>query len=213
MAFAPNIGRPNANYMVANLFYRCSNLTTPATIMDTYKLPNTITDLSYFLYFTHSYNSGLTEPIDLSQLSGWFNNNTSIDNLTSFLVSTHFENTGLTEPIDLSPLSGWFNNNTSIAGLSGFLYQTHSRNTNLKLKGQIIFPNWIKTLTQDGTPIQSVSNAFYQTFYNSVDISGDTGEPKFEDGDVLSSLGQPSSNKNTYTNRSGITPVNSNWKQ
>jgi len=41
--------------------------------------------------------------------------------------------------------------------------------------------------------------------------TGDTGEPRFEDGTVLSSIGAPSSNRQTFTNRFGIWAVNSNW--
>ena len=93
------------------------------------------------------------------------------------------------------------------------MQDTHTNNTNLTLSGQIILPNWIKTATQQiATPIWNASSAFYRTFYMPSTKTGDTGEPRFEDGTVLSSIGAPSSNRQTFTNRSGIMPVNSNWQ-
>jgi hypothetical protein len=249
MAFAPKTteSTTNASYMFANIFQNCSNLTTPATIIDTYKLPDTITDLSYFIATIHFSNTSLTSPIDLSQLSSWFNNNTSITNLDSFLDGVHCANTNLTSPIDLTPLSGWFNTNTPIAYLSAFLYYTHYQNTNLtspidmtplsgwfnnntslvrlgnflsgthfnntslKLTGQTILPNWIKTIKQGNTNILNVSGTFSQTYYVEHTKYDDTGEIRFQDGTVLSSLGAIGGG-GTYANRSGIIPVNSEWK-
>ncbi|MDR1562575.1 MAG: hypothetical protein LBS54_05785, partial [Dysgonamonadaceae bacterium] len=108
-------------------------------------------------------------------------------------------------------LSGWFKENTKITDLSYFLAGTHFKNPSLDLKGQTIFPDWIKTLTQGAADIENVSSAFLQMFYCGSPKGGDTAEPKFEDGDPLSSLGKPSSNRETYTNRN-ISPVNDNWK-
>lgn len=76
----------------------------------------------------------------------------------------------------------------------------------------MVLPNWIKTLKQGSTNVWNVSTALRGTFHVATAKAGDTGEIQFEDGTVLSSIGAPSSNKNTYLNRSGITPVNSNWK-
>ena len=283
MAFAPKSGT-DASYMFANMFYNCANLTTPATIIDTYKLPNTITNLSSFFRTTHSGNTNLTTTIDLSLISGWFSGNSNITNLSAFLQGTHSGNSQLTTPINLSPLSDWFNNNNSITNLSGFLNSTHSLNSllttpinlsslsgwfnnntsitdlshflhsihlsnsqlttpmnlsplsgwfgagrsfsnlasflanihyynsNLTLTGQTIFPNWIKTMTEGSTPIRNVSSAFSGAFRTESTKAGDTGEPRFMDGTVLSSIGAPNSNRGTYTGRTGITPLNSNWK-
>jgi hypothetical protein len=135
MAFAPKIAEPesttNASGMFAWLFTGCSNLTTPAVILDTYKLPETITNLSYFLFCIHFGNSTLKKPVDLASLSGWFNGNNSITNLSAFLAYTHFSNSTLIDPINLEPLSGWFNENTSIDYLLDFLFLTHSNNNAL----------------------------------------------------------------------------------
>jgi len=319
MAFAPKISESitDASAMFSYIFSKCQNLTNGATIIDTYKLPNTITDLSYFLesahgdsdniitgmdlsgldgwlydntsivdlrgfldyahaynynlttpvklprmfknnnsiedlsdflVWTHDSNISLSAPVSLTPLQGWFSNNTSITNLYGFLIKTHVNNEILDTPINLSPISSWFNNNSSINRLDSFLNGTHDSNNlsepidltpisgwfapnrsfavlhsllqctyydnpNLTLTGQAIFPNWIKTATQNGTPILNASGGpFYQTFYLSSAQGSDTGEPKFQDGTVLSSLGQPSSSTQTYTNRSGITPLNTNWK-
>ncbi|MDR1437115.1 MAG: hypothetical protein LBI65_03245 [Candidatus Symbiothrix sp.] len=102
------------------------------------------------------------------------------------------------------------------------------------MTGQILFPNWIKTmkLKQGDKPVWNVENAFYQTFLLANSQSGNS-EPRFEDGTtVLSSLGTPdidnviitydmdggeiittTKNKGTYTNRGGITPIYNNWKE
>ena len=283
MAFAPESGT-SAMYMFAGTFLNCANLTTPATIINTYTLPNTITDLSgfmlsmhvgnplltnpvnlfgladwldsntsitnlnYFLYNVHLGNSKLIAPINLTPLSGWFDGNNSIIDMDGFFGFTHSENSQLIAPLDLAPISDWFKGNTSISSMYNFFDNTHSENFqlttpinlyelsgwfnpgrsfgdaemflraihadnfNLNLTGQIIFPNWAKTITQGATPLLGMSEFFSRTFYLSSAKSGDTGEPKFEDGSVVSSIGTPSSNRETYTNRTGISPVNSNWQ-
>jgi hypothetical protein len=135
MAFAPKIAEAgstlNASYMFARLFVGCSKLTTAAVIMDTYKLPETITNLSNFLGFTHSGNSLLAAPIDLKPLKGWFNGNQKISNLATFLFYTHSGNSTLAAPIDLTSLKDWFNGNTSIKDMTYFLFATHSGNSAL----------------------------------------------------------------------------------
>ncbi|MDR1562805.1 MAG: hypothetical protein LBS54_06970 [Dysgonamonadaceae bacterium] len=251
-AFAPNEGSTNASYMFAYMFYRCTNLTTGAKIVDTY-LPEKIIYLSYFLAYMHKDNSSLIKPIDLSGLKDWFSNNQKIADLSNFLDSTHENNTAIETPIDLTPLSGWFSNNTKITTMSHFLHYTHhnnklkapinliplknwfqenhsiahlwhflnstlSFNPSLNLTGQKIFPNWIKTLKEAGKSIKDVEYAFWSTFicssYNQK-ITGDTGEPEFEDSTVLSSLGNPSTPKQTYGGRKFFTDditIGSNWK-
>ncbi|MDR1562689.1 MAG: hypothetical protein LBS54_06360 [Dysgonamonadaceae bacterium] len=252
MAFAPEEeeGNTSASNMFNSIFRGCTNLTTGAKIVDTYKLPPTVTDLSYFLANTHYGNTKLETPIDLSGLEGWLSNNTTIMNLDRFLFSTHQDNTTLKDPIYLAPLkdwfsnnnkitimsrffswthkgntaleapinlthlSGWFSDNTTIMNLDRFLSNTHNNNISINLTGQIIFPNWIKTLTQEGTtPIKDVDGAFLDMFSCEEEKNGDTGEPQFEDDTdpitslivKLSDLGNPSSGKNTYKNRTGIT--------
>jgi hypothetical protein len=218
LAFAPKTTEDptNASFMFAYLFSFCTNLTTPIVIKNNYKLPETITSLSFFLFQTHFNNPNLTNPIDLSSLSGWFNSNTSITDMIGFLADTHSGNTNLESPIDLSPLSGWFSADHSISSLMGFLNSTHYNNRNFILDGQAIFPNWIKTLKlDDGTPIRNVDNAFYQTFSVNPEKAGDTDEPTFEDGTPLSSMGNPSTKKGTYSGRTGITndqEIDGNWK-
>ncbi|MDR1561699.1 MAG: hypothetical protein LBS54_01260 [Dysgonamonadaceae bacterium] len=238
MAFAPNENSTSANQMFAYMFNGCKNLTTGAKIVDTYKLPETVKDLSEFLRDTHHTNPNLETPINLSGLQGWFSNNQTIINLRQFIAHTHYDNTKLTSPIDLTPLSGWFNGNTSIMymttffgsthynnikltsaidltqikdwfdannnittqNLSAFLSETHYCNYALNLEGQSIFPNWIKILNNG--KIQDVENAFFKMFYLGGDKNeGDTGEPTFEGGGALSSLGQPNSYRYTYYSR------------
>jgi hypothetical protein len=181
----------------------------------------TITNLSSFLYYTHNNNTSLTEPIDLMPLKDWFTSNQTISNLSSFLYCTHYNNTSLEQPIDLMPLKDWFTDNQKINSLSYFLAYTHAYNDSLTLKGQTIFPNWVKTIEQgtteeDTTPIQDVAGTFYQTFYLSSTKDDDTAEPQFEGppSTPLSSLGNPGTRKYTYTNRTGITStsIGSNWK-
>jgi len=130
MAFAPKTTESavNASYMFANIFNSCSNLTTPATIADTYKLPNTITNLSSFLAGAHIGNLLLTYPVDLTLLNNWLSNDNRINNLSSFLSATHYWNFELTNPINLSPIANWFNANNSITDLSYFLYDIHDAN-------------------------------------------------------------------------------------
>jgi hypothetical protein len=172
-----------------------------------------ILDMVLFLGHTHYNNTKLEAPIDLSPLSGWFNGNTSIIHLSHFLSTTHASNPELKTSINLIPLKYWFNGNRSIADLTGFLTHTHKDNTALDLTGQQIFPNWIETL-QDGSgiPIQDVTDAFYKMFSCAPPKqTNDSGEPEFEDGNVLSSLGTPSPNKETYTGRTGFTPA-SGWQ-
>ena len=173
---------------------------------------NSITNLSGFLNNIYYMNSQITTPIDLSPISGWFSNNTSITNLTNFLNSTHSSNSQINTLIDLTPLSGWFDNGRSFTSANSFLNRIHYSNSNLTLTGQTIFPNWIKTMTVGATPIWNVSSAFNLIFSTSATKAGDTGEPKFVDGSTLSSIGIPTTNNQAYTNRTGITPVNSNWK-
>jgi len=218
----PLAGWFNANTSIANLAYLLSyahsdnpKLQTPIDLTPLagwFSNNNSITNLSRFLQNTHQNNPILSAPINLAPLSGWFSNNTSISDVYSFLGDTHSGNTSLTVPIDLTPLSGWFSSNRSFTELRRFLYQTHMNNPNLTLSSQIIFPNWIKTATQGAAFIWNGSNTFYRMFYTSSTKNGDTGEPRFSDGTPLSRIGAPNTNLQTYTNRSGITPENSNWK-
>jgi hypothetical protein len=221
MAFAPEVSEDvtvtNASQMFANMFHGCRNLTAGAKIADTYKLPPTVTDLSYFLSGTHFGNTSLISPIDLSGLEGWLDGNTTITNLSEFLNWTHYNNTSLTSPISLIPLKDWFGTDRLMTDLSWFLYGTHSNNTSLDLKGQAIFPDWINTLKEGSTDIENVSPAFYRIFLCIDEKNDDTGEPKFEDGDPLSSLGNPSgsNSKQTYKGRKVFTDnssIGSNWK-
>ncbi|MDR1562915.1 MAG: hypothetical protein LBS54_07550, partial [Dysgonamonadaceae bacterium] len=134
MAFAPKESESttSASWMFANMFSGCTNLTTPAKIADTYKLPKKITDLSYFLHSTHAYNTELKAPIDLSGLEGWLDGNENITRMNGFLGSTHYNNTELKAPIDLTPLAGWFKENESIMNLAQFLAYTHIDNIALE---------------------------------------------------------------------------------
>gem|GEM_PF-1469207 len=207
----------NANNSVTNLGLFLSNthsgntrLTQPINLTPLtgwFIMNNSVTNLSTFLNTTHGANQQLTTPIVLPSWSF-----ISVTDLSAFLNGTHINNTQLTDPIDLSPLSGWFSANRSFTALSSLLQQTHSDNTNLNLTGQTILPNWIKTAKLNTTDIWQTTMSFHRTFYVSSTIAGDTGEIKFMDGTVLSSIGTPTTNKQTYTNRTGITPVNSNWK-
>ena len=173
-----------------------------------------VTYLGGFLHSTHTSNIQLTNPINLTPLSGWFNANTSITDISAFLPYTHQDNLALTSPIDLTPLSDWFASNRSFtANINGFLRETHANNPNLALTGQTIYPNWIKTAKQNSIDIWNTSNAFYQTFYLSTAQGGDTGEPKFQDGTVLSSIGSPITSNQAYRNRTGLTSlVPANWR-
>jgi len=218
-----------ANNSITNLsdflnYVHSNNLALTAPISLTpignwFNANNTITNLSYFLDSVHRGNVNLLAPISLAPITNWFNANSSIVNLGGstgsnirggFLYYTHSNNTQITTPVNLTPLSGWFSNNRSFTSLDSFLSSTHSDNTNLTLNGQTIFPNWIKTATQGVTPIWNVSLS--RIFYLSSTQGGDTGEVKFQDGTVLSSLGVPSLNRLTYTGRTGIAPVNINWQ-
>ena len=133
MTFAPKTSESttDARYMFGFLFYGATNLTTPATMIDTYKLPSTITKLPEFLSNIHRFNSQLTTPINLSALSGWLKANNTIQDLSDFLYCAHCDNTQLATPINLSPISGWFNANTSITRLNSFLATVHYNNTQL----------------------------------------------------------------------------------
>ncbi|MDR1562955.1 MAG: hypothetical protein LBS54_07755 [Dysgonamonadaceae bacterium] len=255
LAFAPEVSSDpfaaaDATYMFAYTFAGCTNLTTPAKIVDTYKLPPTVEDLSHFLesthddnttlkdpinlsdlkgwlygntmithlgsflYCTHAENTSLKAPINLTPLAGWFKENTSINSMEEFLRWTHAYNTALEAPIDLTPLAGWFKENTSMMNLDFFLAHTHQNNTSLKLEGQTIFPIWIKTLEiGSGTLIKDVRSSFFEMFRcNPQKQTDDSGEPKFQDGSVLSSLGTPNNNPLTYTGRFGFNPVNPGWQ-
>jgi hypothetical protein len=158
MTFAPKEGNAtSASFMFAYLFYNCTKLTTPAIIKDTYKLPGSVTNMSYFLYETHEYNSNLKEAINLVPLTEWFNGNTTINNMNYFLASTHYNN------------------------------------SSLHLEGQIIFPNWIKTMKNRGGKLpRDLEYSFYSMFRTLSTKEGDSDEPKFMDGTDLSSLGVPS---------------------
>ena len=216
----PLSGWFNANTSITNLsnFLSSShgsntNLNTPinlAPLSSWFNANTSITDLSGFLSRSHS-NNNLSTPINLAPLSSWFNANTSITNLSNFLGSIHQSNTNLTAPVDLIPLANWFSSGRSFTSL-GILSNAHYNNPNLTLSGQTIFPDWIKTATENGTPIWNVDSVFLGTFRTESTKAGDTGEPKFQDGSVLSSLGTPTTNTRTYYDRSGITPVNPNWK-
>jgi len=132
MAFAPKPSQSttSASGIFAYMFGGASNLVTPATFKDTYKLPDTIIYIDNFMCGIHYGNTKLANPIDLSGLSGWLiNNNTIID--FDFLYEVHSGNTQLTTPIDLSPLAGWFKNNHSIKYLGVFLGDAHAHNLQL----------------------------------------------------------------------------------
>jgi|GEM_PF-3527730 len=190
---------------------------------------NSIINLDNFLGYNtnvgrglHGDNSNLTTTINLSPLANWFNNNTSITSMNNFLHGTHYNNVKLSAPIDLTPLSNWFAPNRSFANLSGFLHRTHYNNSGLKLNpaNSTILPNWVKTATQGVTPIWNTgtnSNASYYSFQETFcfrSTANDTDEVRFQDGTALSSIGQPTVNRETYTGRTGITPLlqNINWQ-
>lgn len=122
MTFLPKVTEStnNASYMFANMFMGCTNLIAPAVLLDTYKLPNSITNLSWFFSNTYGASRSMQQPMDLMPLSDWLNSNISIIDLSNFLYGTYAASSQ-TAPVDLSPLSGWFNANSSIANLSGFL--------------------------------------------------------------------------------------------
>jgi hypothetical protein len=133
LAFAPKTDESltNADFMFAGVFSGCPSLTDPAVILDNYKLPATVTNLSYFLGGIHLINDALTDPIDLKPLENWLKNNNSIKNLSYFLAGVHMLNNALTDPIVLTPLKDWFIGNESIENLSNFLYSTHYSNPSL----------------------------------------------------------------------------------
>jgi hypothetical protein len=197
--------------------YAYSNATSLAVPQDLTPLSgwfsanNSITNLSYFLAYIHYGNTGLTATVNLTSLAGWFSKNNSITNLNYFLAYIHNGNTGLTAPVNLTPLAGWFSANNSITSISNFLSSIHYNNTSLTLSGQVIFPDWIKIISASNGR-KAKDEGFSQTFYLSTAKGGDTGEPKFQDGTVLSSLGTPVTNRSTYYNRTGINPVPTNWK-
>jgi hypothetical protein len=119
-------------------------------------------------------------------------------------------------PVSLMPLKNWFGANKEMQ-ISYFYQIVHENNPALKLTGQTLFPNWIKTLKNtngNSDPPHGILNTggtFYRTFNLDAAQTGDTGEPKFEDGSVLSSFGT-GENLRTYTNRTGIAPVNPGWQ-
>jgi hypothetical protein len=207
-----------------------SQLTNPISLtplIDWFYNNNSITNLSYFLSSVHRGSNNLsdihqlTNPIDLTPLQNWFYHNESIANLSSFLSGVHHGRNQLTIPISLIPLADWFSTDRSFASVYGFLSYAHYYNTNLQLTGQVILPDWVKTAKQGAIPIydaDQISSSdnfripFYYTFSLSSAKTGDTAEPKFQDGTPLSSLGIPSKNLRTYYNRSDITPINSNWQ-
>jgi hypothetical protein len=223
--FTPLSGWFSANTSIADLSFFFSNihaclslentsLTAPvnlAPLSGWFSANTTITNLGRFLFGVHYKNTGLTAPVNLAPLSGWFSANTSITDLSYSFESIHNNNTSLTAPINLAPLSGWFSANTTVTDLTNILTGAHDENTSLKLSGQIIFPNWLKTMKQtDGQTAKDVG--LYRTFYLSTAKSDDTGEPKFQDGTSLSSMGTPSSNRQTYGGRTGIVPENLYWQ-
>jgi hypothetical protein len=167
MAFAPKIAESgsttNASWMFGRLFTGCSKFTTPAVITDTYKLPETITNLSSFLAYIHVGNSVLTKPVDLAFLSGWFNGNNSIEDLSNFLASIHRGNSALSKPIDLTSLSGWFKGNNSIKNLSNFLFFTHYGNSALADPIKLApLSGWFK----GNTSIENLSSFLCATYYS-----------------------------------------------
>ena len=218
----PISGWFNANNSITSMIYFLNfvhsdnpELTTPidlTPISGWFNANESVTNLTGFLNYTHYANAKLIAPLNLTPLANWFNNNTSVTNLYYFLQYAHSNNEILSTPINLTPLSGWFSSGRSFFSLNSFLSQTHYNNPNLTLSGQIILPNWLKTATIGGTPIQNIGGAFDRTFYMPSTKTGDSGEPRFQDGTVLSSVGAAGSNRQTYTNRSGITPLTSNWK-
>ena len=190
--------------------YKFISIDAPLTTMAfAPKTTESTTNASYMFAYLFSGCTNLTAGaiiIDTYKLPGTTND------LSNFLRSIHQDNTSLAVPVNLAQLPDWFSPNTSIANLASFLGFAHYNNTSLVLSGQRIFPNWMKTMTQGSTSIWNAGTSFYQTFYVPSSKAGDTGEPRFMDGTVLSSIGQPSTNRQTYTNRSGITPVYTNWK-
>ena len=236
MAFSPKLSEDptDASYMFGSVFYNAAGR-LPVSLINTYKLPDTITNLSYFAELTYIDNldfSGLSnwlyhnntitdfsgflysayepyydtaEPIDLAPLANWFYGNTSITNINSFMAYLHDGNTQITRPIDFTPLASWFSSNRSFDMMGSFLHQTQNNNDNLDLTGQIIFPNWMKTMNENGTAVGD-TDAFYETFALWSVKSDDIAEPKFMNGTTLSSIvgGVPSALPGTYTGRTGI---------
>jgi hypothetical protein len=213
--FHENTHITNLSRFLRSTHFTNASLTTPVDLTPVsgwFSANTSITNLSSFLDRTHNGNTSLTATVDLTPVSGWFSTNISISDLSYFLYETYLSCADLTDPVNLTPLSGWFSANRSMTNLTRFLYNTHLYNISLNLSGQVIFPDWIKTLKEGGTTaIKDVSGAFYRTFYVGVNKTDDTGEPQFQGIGALSSLGTPSSNKETYTNRTGITP-SSGWQ-
>jgi len=213
--FVNNTSITDLSVFLADIHYGNSQLLTPidlTPISGWFNNNNSINGLNGLLAGMHYGNNQLVTPINLAPLAGWLNNNTSVIYLENFFNMTHTNNANLTTPIDLTPLSGWFSDNHSFTSWYNFLGNIHENNPNLTLSGQTIFPNWMKTVARGTTPIWNDPNNFRRMFGMSSTKTGDTGEPKFQDGTVLSSLGAPDTNNQTYDNRSGITPVNTNWK-
>lgn len=158
-----------------------------------------ITATSYnFLYTTHIYNYSIEEPVDLSPLAQW--PVTSIGG--GFLSSTHYSNSAMKVAVDLSPLASW-----EISSIGGeFLSETHYSNTSLMDISAFRLPNWAIGKMASGW------NNMYQTFALSSASQTTGGEPTFMNGTPISSDGTPSDNRQTYLNRSSITPANSYWK-
>jgi hypothetical protein len=204
------------SYFLSETCWACTGLTAPlnlASLSNWLHGNNSIQNLSHFFFGTYVECTGLTVPQDLTPLQGWFNGNGSIQNLSHFFSGTCSHCAGIKNPTDFTPLSGWFDDNTSIGALTYFLYATHDRNSSLKLSGQVIFPNWIKTLTDSSnTPVRNVDFTFAVMFACIPDQGGDTGEPKFQDGTVLSSLGAKVYPCLTYKGRTGITPASTGWQ-
>jgi hypothetical protein len=121
---------------------------------------------------------------------------------TNFLYCTWSGCTSLQAAV-VPDTSGW--NVTSIG--TYFLYYTWQGCTSLT-QNLVVLSNDIKSISNLVSGGGNFSNAFYRT----AGAGAIDKEITFEDGTVLSALGTPSSNRQTYTGRPEITPVNPNWK-
>jgi hypothetical protein len=198
-------------------YYGCTSLKKPqdfTPLSGWYHPESQIKAMSNVLAWTHMLCTSLEYPIDVTPFSGWIKaGHTNINNMQGMFHSTYDGCTSLEDPSDFTPLSGWFPSSHIMSMFSTNFYRTHYGNTKLKLTGQTVFPDWLKTMRNStGNFVYSSGQNLYMMFELQSPQGGDTGEPKFQNGTVLSSAGTPSSPMRVYRNRTDIVPVNYNWK-
>jgi uncharacterized repeat protein (TIGR02543 family) len=188
------------DYFLSNTWSDCAKLTT-AVVPDTSNWPVAAIGTS-FLPATWSGCTSLTTAA-VPDTSNW-----PVAAIGTYFLSSTWSDCAKLTTAAVPDTSNW---PVTAIGTS-FLHYTWSNCSSLKDLSNIKFSDSFKSVSN----LYGGLNNWYHTFYLASNPGGTTGaQPSFYDGDLITDLGTPSSDRNTFTNRSGMAGYDDladNWK-